>query len=74
MGFPQINLYTVKPHVPSVQAEVSLSVKYFIKFTGCTLLTSQEMSRRLTCFGFKVRIESGEGDEILKVIPVAQRH
>ena len=73
MGFPEINLYTVKPHVPSVEEEISLSVKYFVKFTGCTLLTSQEMSRRLTCFGFKVRIESQDGEETLKVIPAPWR-
>ena len=73
MGFPQINLYTVKPHVASAEKEISLSVNYFIKFTGCALITSQEMSRRLTRFGFKVRIEVDTQDEILTVISAPWR-
>ncbi|PPE03763.1 phenylalanine--tRNA ligase subunit beta [Holospora curviuscula] len=74
MGFSQINLYTARSPNPNVQREISLSVNYFVKFTGCTVLTAREMSRRLTCLGFEVRTaleptESGEHNEILTVTP-----
>ncbi|WP_242837159.1 phenylalanine--tRNA ligase beta subunit-related protein [Holospora elegans] len=73
MGFSLINIHTAKPYASSKPSEIALSVNYFKKFTGCNGITAQEMSQRLSSFGFQVKIESQKDNEVLYAVPALWR-